>query len=64
VNFNDLPSWQKRGIGVLFRDVEEVGTDPRTGQAHTKVQRRAVVELELPMKTAFDELVRDIVRRQ
>lgn len=64
VNFNDLPSWQKRGMAVLWRDEEEVGIDPRTGGPHTSMRRRAIVEMELPMKSAFDELVRGIVRRQ
>lgn len=64
INFNDVPAWQKRGIGVLWEDEPHVGTDPRTGAAVTSTRRRAVVELELPMKTAFDDLVRGIVLRQ
>lgn len=64
INFNDVPAWQKRGIGVLWEDAPHVGVDPRTGRGVTSSRRRAVVELDLPMKTAFDELVRGIVARQ
>jgi tRNA(His) guanylyltransferase len=64
INFNDVPAWQKRGIGVMWADEPHVGTDPRTGAPVTSMRRKAVVELELPMKTAFDDLVRGIVERQ
>ena len=64
INFNDVPAWQKRGIGVRWKDEEHVGRDPRTGEAVTKARRRAFVDYELPMKTEFDALVRRIVEEQ
>ncbi len=64
INFNDVPAWEKRGIGILWKDEEHVGTDPRTGATTTSTKRRAVVQWELPMKTEFDELVRGIVVNQ
>ncbi len=64
INFNDVPAWQKRGIAVLWRDEDETGTNPKTGEAVTSTRRRVVVEYELPMKTEFDDLVRGIVERQ
>jgi tRNA(His) guanylyltransferase len=64
INFNDVPAWQKRGIGVVWENAEEIGTDPRTGAPITSTRRRAVVKLELPMKGDFDDLVRGIVERQ
>jgi tRNA(His) guanylyltransferase len=64
INFNDVPAWQKRGIGIVWEDEEHVGTDPRTGAPNTSIRRRAVVRHDLPMKTEFDELVRGIVVRQ
>lgn len=64
INFNDIPAWQRRGIGILWEKEEHVGIDPRTGAPHTSSRRRAVVRYDLPMKTEFDELVRGIVMRQ
>ncbi|HVJ88351.1 MAG TPA: tRNA(His) guanylyltransferase Thg1 family protein [Labilithrix sp.] len=64
INFNDVPAWQKRGIGVLWENEEHTGTDPRTGARVTSSRRRAVVKLDLPMKAEFDELVRGIVEQQ
>jgi tRNA(His) 5'-end guanylyltransferase len=64
INFNDVPAWQKRGIGVLWETEESVGTDPRSGAPVTSIRRRVVVNYELPMKTEFDALVRGLVERQ
>ena len=64
INFNDVPAWQKRGIGVVWEDEEHVGADPRTGAAVHSMRRRVAVKMELPMKSEFDALVRDIVTRQ
>jgi tRNA(His) guanylyltransferase len=64
INFNDVPAWQKRGVGVLWENEEHVGTNPKTGEAVTSTRRRAVVSYELPMKADFDELVRRIVVEQ
>jgi tRNA(His) guanylyltransferase len=64
INFNDIPTWEKRGIAVVWKDEEQVGTDPRTGNAVSSTRRRAVVDYELPMKTEFDALVRSIAERQ
>lgn len=64
INFNDIPAWQKRGIGVVWENDEQVGIDPRTGAPNTSIRRRAVVRYDLPMKTEFDAFVRGIVERQ
>ena len=64
INFNDLPSWQKRGVGVRWEDVPVTGTNPKTGETVESTRRRAVVDFELPMKSAYEELVRDLVTRQ
>jgi tRNA(His) guanylyltransferase len=64
INFNDVPAWEKRGIGVLWDDEPQVGENPKTGAAVTTTRRRAVVSYDLPMKTEFEALVRGIVERQ
>jgi tRNA(His) guanylyltransferase len=64
INFNDVPAWQKRGIGVLWRDEDHAGANPKSGAVVTTTRRRAFVDYDLPMKTDFDDLVRGIVERQ
>jgi tRNA(His) guanylyltransferase len=57
VNFNDLPSWQKRGAGVSWEAVEVEGRNPLTGEVTTATRRRLRPALELPMKEHFEELI-------
>ena len=64
LNFNDVPAWQKRGSAVRWERVEEAGVDPRTGSPTVSRRRRAFVDHELPMKDAYDGLVRGILADQ
>jgi tRNA(His) 5'-end guanylyltransferase len=64
INFNDVPAWQKRGIGAYWEDATHEAVDPRTNAPVTSVRRRLVVQHELPMKEAYDDFVRAIVERQ
>lgn len=32
INYNNLPAWQKRGIGIYYTDVEKEGYNPITGK--------------------------------
>ncbi len=57
INFNELPAWQKRGIGVYWENYAKVGHDPRSGEAMTATRRRLAVDLELPQGQAYDELI-------
>jgi tRNA(His) 5'-end guanylyltransferase len=57
-HFNELPAWQKRGIGVYWETVAKRGLDPRSGQATPAIRRRLTVDLELPRGEAYDALIR------
>lgn len=58
IQFNDLPAWQKRGVGLYYRDVEHVGKDGRDGSEVVTTRRRLHVEDELPLGMAYTEFVR------
>ena len=64
INFNDIPAWQRRGIGVHWENEDQVGENPKTGAAVTTTRRKAVIDYELPMKTAYEDLVRGIALAQ
>ena len=61
VNYDALPAWQKRGVGVLWRDFEVVGRDPRTGVATTTSRRRLHRETELPRGDDYAALLRGLL---
>lgn len=57
INFDKLPSWQKRGVGVFWDDVEKVGYNPIT-QQEVKATRRALnVNYELPLGEEYANYV-------
>ena len=61
VNFNALPSWQKRGAGVYWKEFEKEGFNPKTGKAVKSLRRRLHIELELPMKEAYANFIEKLV---
>ena len=61
VNFNDLPRWQKRGIGVYWETYEKEGHNPKTGESVLVDRHRLRTDLELPMGDDYDDFIRGIV---
>jgi len=57
INFNDLPSWQKRGAGVYWEAYDKEGLNPVSGETVLARRRRIVRDLELPMKDAYGEFI-------
>lgn len=57
INFNDLPLWQKRGVGVDWAQVEKVGFNPVTGEDVMALRRVLRRHLELPMKEEYRGLI-------
>lgn len=61
INFNDLPLWQRRGVGLWWEAFDRPAVDGRTGEATTARRRRIRRELELPMREAYSKLVRGLI---
>lgn len=57
INFDKLPAWQKRGIGVFWADVEKVGFNPLTQQEVAAIRRSLTVEYDLPLGQQYGEMV-------
>jgi tRNA(His) 5'-end guanylyltransferase len=53
VNFNDVPLWQRRGIGLAWETYTRDGFNPDTGQSVQVERRRLRVDRELPMKDDY-----------
>ncbi|GAA2095236.1 tRNA(His) guanylyltransferase Thg1 family protein [Actinomadura alba] len=61
INFNELPAWQRRGVGLWWETYDKTGHDPIRGVDVTAARRRVHVERELPMKDDYRDLVRRLV---
>lgn len=57
INFDKLPAWQKRGIGIYWTDAEKVGYNPVTKQEITTLRRELKVNYELPLGESYAQMV-------
>lgn len=57
INFNDLPSWQKRGSGLYWEMYQREATNRQTGEPVLATRRRVKRELELPMKQEYADFI-------
>lgn len=61
INFNEVPNWQKRGIGLYWGEKETEGFNPITQQTETARRRAIIVDHELPMRDEYSQFVDDLV---
>ena len=57
INFDKLPSWQKRGVGVYWADFEKIGFNPVTKQEVKTFRRALDVNYELPLGEEYARYV-------
>ena len=57
INFDKLPSWQKRGIGIWKEQYEKDGFNLITQETEKAIRNRIHVEYELPLGQEYADLV-------
>lgn len=57
INFNELPNWQKRGIGLYWEEYEKPSFNPKSGKEVMCVRNRIKVDYELPMKDEYGKFI-------
>lgn len=61
VNFNDLPLWQKRGIGLYWEEYNRPAENPVTGAQVLARRRRIHRDFDLPMKDDYSAFLRKLI---
>ena len=61
INYDTLPSWQKRGIGVWWDTVQKQGFNPITQQTATTERRMLTVENEIPLGEEYSCFIKKII---
>ncbi|PYE49492.1 tRNA(His) guanylyltransferase Thg1 family protein [Deinococcus yavapaiensis] len=61
VNFNEVPAWQRRGVGVYWETYEKDGFNPVTNEVVKATRRRVKIDTDLPMKDAYDAFLRRLL---
>jgi tRNA(His) 5'-end guanylyltransferase len=61
VNFNDLPNWQKRGIGLYWQESVKSGFNEKK-QENVEYNRREIkIDMELPMKDEYSDFISRLI---
>jgi tRNA(His) guanylyltransferase len=61
INFNSVPKWQKRGVGVYWETFTKDGLNPKTGSKTKAVRRRLKLDFELPMKKEYGAFIEGFI---
>lgn len=61
VNFNDVPSWQKRGTGLFWEKVLREGYNPIKKEKVNAIRKSLEVEDELPYGDTYDTMITEII---
>ncbi len=61
INFNDVPDWQKRGVGLYWESYTKPATNPKTGEQVIAHRRRIKTDLHLPIREAYSAFVSALV---
>ncbi|MBW4623660.1 MAG: hypothetical protein KME17_30405 [Cyanosarcina radialis HA8281-LM2] len=64
INFNDLPNWQKRGVGLYWESYQKEAISPIDREKVFTTRRRIKVDLELPMKDDYSEFIKNLILRE
>ena len=64
INFNDLPSWQKRGIGVYWETYQKDAFNPKTGSSVVATRRKIKADFNLPMKDEYSKFIKNILLKE
>ena len=61
INYNDLPSWQKRGVGLLYETVETSAYNPKSETMVSASRKRLGVEMNLPLNMEYEIMLKELV---
>ena len=61
INFNNIPSWEKRGSGLYWETYQKVGYNPITEEDVVTNRNRIKRNLELPIKDEYGQFIKDLL---
>ena len=57
INYNDLPTWQKRGTGVYHKEVQKEGFNPILQKKEITTRKEISADFELPLGEEYRKFV-------
>jgi Uncharacterized conserved protein len=62
INYNDLPTWQKRGVGFRYDTVETSAVNHMNKNIVSASRRKLNIEMTLPLNTEYELMIREIIK--
>ncbi|RBQ03150.1 tRNA(His) guanylyltransferase Thg1 family protein [Pedobacter miscanthi] len=63
INFNNLPSWQKRGIGFYWKNIKKEGFNPIAKEVVQVDKRSLYNDFELPMREEYSKFIHHLLEK-
>lgn len=64
INFNTLPKWQKRGIGLYWQKYDKTGWNPVKKEKMTTKRKEIKVDFDIPMGRTYDQFILNIMNQK
>jgi tRNA(His) guanylyltransferase len=64
INYNELPTWQKRGIGFFYSLIEKKSINPKTNEEITTYRNQLNVQEDLPKGEAYNLLIKELLKTE
>ena len=61
INFNEIPNWQKRGVGLYWQNYDKPGFNPKSGEEIICARKRINIDYELPMKDEYGKFIEKLL---
>lgn len=61
INFNEVPTWQRRGTGIYWETYEKKGYNPLTKEEVLTNRRRLKIDDDLPMKDEYGVFIEQLL---
>ena len=57
INFNDVPTWQKRGVGIYWQHIQKDGFNPKTNQPTITTRQKLHLNENLPIHDDYRQMI-------
>jgi len=61
INYNDLPAWQKRGVGFQYETFDSSSVNLKTGNVVSASRKKLIKQMTLPLNAEYESLIRKIL---
>lgn len=64
INYDALPSWQKRGIGFYWQEIEKESFNPKTNEITKAIRNSIFIDYELPLKNSYCDFIITVLKTE